>query len=137
MQQLTWKFVHIDIEIESNGFEFCYIEIDLVLLHFVSRIDWRQTFLFFLSFFTFSRSEFLPSHSSLPSPKTHEQNQTQNPKQISDQIRSSPPTLLLLQNSILFFSSNEAASSINTAWVCFWTDSFLSLLACLGLLFFS
>ena len=121
------------------------VELKFVRLEFLirkpnqkPRTNWRLgSFLVLPSFFSFSRSEFLPSHSSLPSPKTHEQNQTQNQKQISDRIRSSPPTLLLLQNSILFFSSNEAASSINTAWVCFWTDSFLSLLACLGLLFFS
>ena len=87
MQQLTWKFVHIDIEIESNGFEFCYIEIDLVLLQELIGDK--------LSCFSFPFLLFLDLSSCHPTlhyqvPKTHEQNQIQNPKQIPDQIECSP-----------------------------------------------
>ena len=36
MLQLTWKFVHIDIELESNGLEFKHLEIESIGLDLVS-----------------------------------------------------------------------------------------------------
>ena len=55
MLQLTWKFVYVDIELESKGLEFYHLEIesiglDLVLLQELIK---DFAFLFFLSFFYF------------------------------------------------------------------------------------
>ena len=92
--QLTWKSVHVDIKLESKGLEFCHIEIkplglDLVLLRFASRTDLKRTFLFFR---IRSSPDLSSCHLTLhfQVQKTHEQNQIQNPRQIHDQIKSSP-----------------------------------------------
>ena len=88
-----WKFVHVDIEIE-----FCHIEIESYLLDFVLLQELIRdfAFLFFLPFFTFPNLSSCRPTVHFQALKTHEQNQTQNLKQIPDRIESSPLALLLL-----------------------------------------
>ena len=92
-----WKFAHVDLELKSKGLEFCHIEIESIGLTFVLLQELIRdfAFLFFLFLLSPDLSSFRPTL-HFQAPKNHEQNQTQNPKKIPNQIKSSPMALLLL-----------------------------------------
>ena len=81
MLQLTWKFVHVDIELKSNRLEFKHLEIESIGLDLVLLKQLSNCLVLPFLFFTFSKCR--PTL-LFQAPKTHEQiksktNQTHSP----------------------------------------------------------